>query len=206
MENRQFTEKESLALITDMISRTKSRYIGDGNVMLMWGWLTVAVTGLVWLLVALTSNYMWNWLWFLIPAVGGPTTYFMSRNAVRKRGVLTYSDRITSQIWNVVGLLAFLAMAICALFNFAGMNIWCLMFLYATVIVPFGEIAQGIVVNEKILVVGGAIGMTIGMFSAACLVGYVTIYSYWFLPMFMLAFVCMMLVPGYVINYKYRRQ
>lgn len=58
------TEKESLALITEMISRTKERYIGDGNIMLMWGYLTVCVSVLVWVMIALTHNPVWNYLWF----------------------------------------------------------------------------------------------------------------------------------------------
>ena len=43
MEERKLTEKESLEVITTMIARTRERYIGDGNIMLMWGYLTVAV-------------------------------------------------------------------------------------------------------------------------------------------------------------------
>lgn len=62
MEDKRLTEKESLEVITSMIARTKERYIGDGNIMLMWGWLTIAVTGLVWVLIARTHNPVWNWL------------------------------------------------------------------------------------------------------------------------------------------------
>ena len=51
MEEKRMTESESLALITEMISRTKERYIGDGNIMLMWGYLTVIVTALVWIML-----------------------------------------------------------------------------------------------------------------------------------------------------------
>ena len=47
MEDKKMTEKESLELITSMIQRTRERYVGDGNIMLMWGYLTVAVTALV---------------------------------------------------------------------------------------------------------------------------------------------------------------
>lgn len=41
MEDKKISERESLELITAMIRRTKERYIGDGNIMLMWGYLTV---------------------------------------------------------------------------------------------------------------------------------------------------------------------
>lgn len=206
MEDKRLTEKESIALITEMISRTRKRYIGDGNIMLMWGWLTITVTGLVWLLLALTLNPAWNWLWFLIPAVGGVATPIMARKSERGRGVKTYSDRITSQIWTATSVIALAATLLCLGFNFAGTNIWAVMFIYALIIVPFGEIAQGIIVKEKSLIIGGAGGMAIGLFTACCLVGSVKLYAYWFLPMFMAAFVCMMLVPGFVLNHKARKQ
>ena len=206
MEEKKITEIESISLITEMISRTRERYIGDGNIMLLWGWLTIAVTGLVWLLLALTHDQMWNWLWFLIPLVGGIATPLMARREKRERGVTTYSDRISSQIWTGVGILAFVATAFCLGFAFVGIDIWKMMFIYALIIVPFGEIVQGIIVRETSLVAGGAIGMVIGLFTACCIVGGVTLVAYWFLPLFMLAFLCMMLIPGYVINHKARRQ
>ena len=39
MEERKLTEKESLEIITSMIERTRERYIGDGRIMLMWGYM-----------------------------------------------------------------------------------------------------------------------------------------------------------------------
>ena len=56
MEEKRLTEQESINIIATMISRTKERYIGDGNIMLLWGWLTILVTCLVWLMLALTRN------------------------------------------------------------------------------------------------------------------------------------------------------
>lgn len=207
MDEKKLTEKESLAIITEMISRTKERYIGDGNIMLMWGWLTVIVTGLVWLLIELTHDPACNWLWFLLPAVGGVATPLMARKSKKAKGVTTYSDRMTSQIWTTVGILAFVAMATCLGFNIAGIdNIWKVMFIYALIIVPFGEITQGIIVKESSFIIGGGIGMTLGIFTACCLIADITLYAYWFLPLFILAFVCMMLIPGYIINHKARKQ
>ena len=204
MDEKKLTEKESISLIAEMISRTKERYIGDGNIMLMWGWLTVIVTGLVWLLLALTRSGAANWLWFLIPAVGGIATPIMARKSEKTRRVKTYSDRISSQIWTAVSITGFAPIALCIGFALAGYCIWEAMFIFALVIVPFGEIVQGIVVKEKSLIIGGSLGMAIGLFTTGCILGNVTLYAYWFLPMFMLAFLCMMLVPGYIINHKAR--
>ncbi len=52
MEEKKLTEKESLELISAMIARTKERYmLGDGNIMLLWGYLTVAVSVAIWILL-----------------------------------------------------------------------------------------------------------------------------------------------------------
>lgn len=202
MEEKKLTELESISIIAEMISRTKERYIGDGNIMIMWGWLTVAVTCLVWSLLAATLNPAWNWLWFLIPAIGGTLTPIMAKKSERKQGVKTYSDKISSQIWLAVGLIGFIATIVCLGFGFAGIYAWSLMFVYALIIVPFAEIVQGLIVREKSLVIGGAAGIAVGIFTTGCLISRITLYAYWFLPTFMLAFACMMIIPGYIINRK----
>lgn len=67
MEDKRINERESIEIITSMIARTKERYsLSNGNIMLMWGYLTVGISALVWVLLALTHNPAVNWLWFLI--------------------------------------------------------------------------------------------------------------------------------------------
>ncbi len=76
------------------------------------------------------------------------------------------------------------------------------MFVYSLIVVPFAEIIQGLIVREKSLVAGGVCGMVIGLFVTSCLICDITLYPYWFLPVFIVAFACMMLIPGYIINHK----
>lgn len=208
MEDKKISEQESIELITAMINRTKERYnIGDGNIMLMWGILTVLTAAAVWLLLIFTQNQLWNWLWFAIPVAGGIATPFMSRRKHREYGVKSYSDVISSKIWTVVGITGIVA----ALFYFGFLYIaqvrcsqmW---FAYALIIVPMAEICQGFVIKEKSFVWGGFIGLAIGIFTICCIAGHVTIYAYWFMPLFMLAFTAMMIVPGYVLNRKAKLQ
>lgn len=117
MKEEEINEKQSLAIITEMIARTKDRYIGNGNIMLLWGYLTVAVTILVWIMLATTHQPVWNYLWFLIWIVGGIATPIMARREQKKCGVKNYSDRITSQIWSVVGIMGIVATAMFWVFN-----------------------------------------------------------------------------------------
>lgn len=207
MEDRKLTEKESLEVITSMIAQTKQRYIGNGNIMLMWGYLIVAVAALIWTLLVITHNSSWNWLWYLIWIIGGIATPIMAKKEQLKRGVKNYSDTLSSRIWSTVGFSAVAATVIClAMLLVKGIDAWSSMFALALIIVPYGEIAQGIVIKEKSLVVGGAIGLCVGLFTMACIAGHVMLNATWFMPMFIIAFIAMMIIPGHILNHKAKQK
>lgn len=207
MEERKLTEKESLEIITSMIARTRERYIGDGRIMLMWGYLTVVITAIIWTLIGVTHNPVWNWLWFLLWIIGGTLTPIMDKKMQHEKGFKNYSDTVTSRIWSTVGFSAIVATAICLAFLLVGgIDAWSMMFAIALVIVPFAEIASGIVVKEKSLIIGGAIGLSAGLFTMACIAGHVALYASWFMPLFIIVWVAMMIIPGHIINYKAKKQ
>lgn len=207
MEDRKLTEKESLEVITSMIAQTKQRYIGNGNIMLMWGYLIVAVAALIWTLLVITHNSSWNWLWYLIWIIGGIATPIMAKKEQHKRGVKNYSDTLTNRIWSTVGFSAIAATAIClAMLLIKGIYAWSSMFALTLIIVPLAEIAQGIVIKEKSLVTGGALGLCVGLFTMACIAGHVVLYATWFMPLFMFAFIAMMIIPGHILNHKAHKE
>lgn len=207
MEERKLTEKESLEIITSMIARTRERYIGDGRIILMWGYLTVVITAIIWTLIGVTHNPVWNWLWFLLWIIGGTLTPIMDKKMQQEKGFKNYSDTVTSRIWSTVGFSAIVATAICLAFLLVGgIDAWSMMFAIALVIVPFAEIASGIVVKEKSPIIGGAIGLSAGLFTMACIAGHVALYASWFMPLFILVWVVMMIIPGHIINYKAKKQ
>lgn len=208
MANNQLTEKESLEIITSMINRTKDRYmLGDGNILLMWGYLTVVVTLLVWILLYLTHNNAVNWLWFLIWIIGGIATVRMTRKEGLRKGMKSYSDKLVSRLWTAAGCSGFVMTAFCLCFALLGnISTWSAMFAFALIVIPFAEIAQGIIINERSFIYGGAIGLMIGFFTVCCIAGNVILYANWYLPLFMLAFVSMMIIPGHILNYKAKRQ
>lgn len=208
MEEKRINEHESLEIITSMIARTKERYmLGDGNILLLWGYITVAVSLLVWTLLAVYRHPAMNWLWFLIWIIGGIITPVMAKKKAVKTGVKSYSDKITSRIWSVVGFCAITFTFCCLGFLLAkGVDTWSSMLVFALVIVPFGEIAQGCVIGERSLMWGGSAGLLAGIFTMCCIAGGVQLCSSWFMPMFIAAFVCMMIIPGHIINHKAKHQ
>ena len=203
MDDKKLNERESLELITEMIERTKQRYVGDGNIMLVWGYTSVAVAVLIWVLLAVTGNPAWNWLWFLIWIIGLGGSKLISRNEREKFGVKSYSDKMTSNLWSVVGWTAIVSSLLCFAFMFfLGVNSWLTMMVFALVIVPFAEIAQGIVVKEKTLIAGGAVGLLAGLITICCITGGVGLKVSWFMPMFIVVFIAMLIIPGHILNRK----
>ncbi len=207
MEERKISEKESIEIITSMIARTKERYnLGDGNNMLTWGYLTVCVSILVWVLLVTTRNPAVNWLWFLIWIIGGTVSPIMARKANAKKGAKSYTDKIVSRLWSIVGFstIAFTFMCLFLLLA-CGINAWSAMFIFALTIVPVAEIANGIVLNETSCIWGGATGLAAGVIFTCCIAGGVALNASWAIPLFIGAFICMMIIPGHVINHKAKK-
>ena len=207
MEDKRINERESIEIITSMIARTKERYsLGDGNIMLMWGYLTIGISALVWILLAVTHNPCVNWLWFLIWIIGGIATPVMAKKKAVKKGAKSYTDKIISRLWSVVGLSAIGCTFAClGLLLACGVDAWSAMFIFALVIVSFAEIANGIVLNETSCIYGGALGLAAGIFLTCCIAGRAALAASWVMPLFIVAFACMMIIPGHVINHKAKK-
>lgn len=208
MEEKKITEAQSLEIITEMIARSNvRRQLGNGNIMLLWGYLSVAVAILVWSLLMCTHNVMWNWLWFLIWIIGGTATPIMARKQRAADGVKTYVDNISNGIWSTVGYMAIASTLICLAFLlFAGKDVWGMMIVFAMLGVGFAEAIQGIVIKEKPMIFGGWVGILAGLILMASLFGNIALQINWVIPLFITAFVCMTIIPGHILNAKARNE
>jgi hypothetical protein len=207
MEEKRINERESIEIIASMIARTKDRYhLGDGNIMLMWGYLTLCISVIIWVLLALTHNPVVNWMWFLIWIIGGTATPIMAKREAAKKGVKTYTDKIISRLWSVVGFSAIACTFVClVLMMFYAVDAWSAMFVFALIIVPLAEIANGIVLNESSYIWGGTLGLVSGIVLTGCIAGKVALCASWVMPLFIMAFIFMTIIPGHVINYKAKK-
>ena len=173
----------------------------------MWGYLIVFVSILIWILLDTTRQNAWNWLWFAIPLIGCPITIMMSRKQRYQYGVTTYSDKITSRLWTIFGVSEIILALICLGFALIGeINCWGAMLIYSTLLAPAAEIAQGLIVKERSLVGGGMIGLTVGVISLCCAIGTIPLTANWYMPLYILTWVAMMIVPGHILNHKMKRR
>ncbi len=206
MEEKKLTEKESLELIAEMIRNTKSKLeLGDGNILLLWGYLSVGVAAMVYFAGMLTHSVYTNWIWLLIPLIGFPAMKYLDRKKTSEYSASTYVDKISAGIWKMVGGLAFAGMALCVGFMLFGYNVWILMFMYAFVIVGFGAAVQGVVIREGSFIFGGIFGILAGGFVVCCVMSGIPLRHVWVIPLYMFCFLLMTVIPGHIINRKAKR-
>ena len=71
MEEKNISEQESLELITLMINQTKRGLsVGKGDSFLMWGYLSVAISLAVIVMLLATNDPRFAWLYMAIPIAG----------------------------------------------------------------------------------------------------------------------------------------
>lgn len=208
MEERQLTEKESIEVITSMITQTKHRlHLGDGNVFLLWGYTTVLVGVLIWALLLITKNPSVNWLWYLIWIVGGITMPKILKKQKSETKVRYYTDKLSSKTWSLVGWCAILMTFSCLGFMlFGGKDCWNTMFVFALLILGILEYVQGVIIQEKSLMYCGWSGIIAGIITMCCISAQIPLYVNWYLPFFLAAYACMTIIPGHILNAKAHKQ
>lgn len=67
MEENKFTGHDSLELIAQMIQQSKKNMkVGNGNILLYYGYMALMLSVVVYLLLCWTDNPVWSALWFLM--------------------------------------------------------------------------------------------------------------------------------------------
>ena len=205
MEERKLNEKESLELITKMITNTRNRMqTSNGNIYLLWGYTSVAVAILIYIIGFFSTHPGWNFLWFLIWIIGGTLTgHMMKKDKNSPKG---YTDRLTEGVWTIVGYCALVSTALCLYFMFVkGANCWSLMMVFGLFVIGFATSVQGVILKENSLIAGGGIGMGFGAFIMCCLIAGIPLENAWTTPLFILTFIFMMIIPGHILNHKAKK-
>ena len=188
MEDRKLDAAESLALIGRMIENTRSRMVRNaGRPFLAWGYATAATLIAVWAAVSCTGDVRWNYLWFMLPLLGGALIYF-TRPKAAEGSVHTYVDRVLDLIWSVIGPATLLisTLAICFVVRFP---------VAFTVLLMIG---LGTTINNLIIgLAGGIAGIVLASVS-------LVVTGNWHAGLFLAAFVLMTIIPGHILNSRYR--
>ena len=205
MEERKLNEKESLELITQMIQNTRNRMqTSNGNIYLLWGYTSLAIAILIYIIGFFSTHPGWNFLWFLIWIIGGTLTGYVLKD--EKKFPKGYTDRITEGLWSIVGYCAIGFTALCLYFMMGkGEDCWALMMVFGLFVIGFATSIQGVILKENSLIVGGGIGMGVGAFIMCCLIAGIPLENAWTTPLFILTFIFMMIMPGHILNHKAKK-
>ena len=96
MNNQNFSEKESLELISQMIRQSKKNMeVGSGNILLYYGYPALALSILVYFLVHLTHHPTWASLWFLMFV---PFFFLKWLEKRRKPQIITHIDKAIGSV------------------------------------------------------------------------------------------------------------
>ena len=151
---------------------------------MLWGYVTVIISLLVWFLLKETGNNNWQFLWFLLPVIAFPATLWSQRKA--RKMLKTYIDRVVDYVWTVFGLGAFLV-------SCTAIFVWKIPILFVILLMMgMGTALTGLIVNTKVVTIGSAGSLAlVGMFLYA---------RHRPDTVFALAFVFMMVIPGHYMN------
>ena len=205
MEERTLNEKESLALITQMINSSKKNMeIGQGNIMLTYGYFTTILSIVLFALISLTHDFIWSWGWMLMFVIWPIMSY---RQRQRPPKVVTYTDKVISKVWQVMGwmfIVTFLTIGIIE-FSFARHIEFILMLPLSLIYCGIGVSITGIIIQERWMTYTPLIAFIIAIYMLTRLMIGEKATTLWYLY-FGLSFVFMMIIPGHIVNNKARKQ
>ena len=205
MEDKKLNEKESLALITQMINSSKKNMeIGQGNIMLIYGYFTTTLSIVLFVLISLTHNFIWSWGWMLMFVIWPIMSY---RQRQKPPKVVTYTDKVISKVWQVMGwmfIVTFLTIGIIE-FSFARYIDFMLMLPLSLIYCGIGVSITGIIIQERWMTYTPLIAFIIAIYMLTMLMIGEKATTLWYLY-FGLSFVFMMIIPGHIVNNKAKKQ
>jgi hypothetical protein len=211
MEEKQLNEQESLELIARMIQNSKkSMQLGSGNIFLLWGYLCTIVTLVVFAAVSITGNARWNLAWWAIPLIGLPVNFLLSRH--QPRPVVTYIDKVITTVWRYVTLFG-ICITACVLLLYHHME---LMIPLSLMLSSIGTMLTGALLTDRWMRHSGMVSFVLSIIILSGMVAWlavnVDISIYWAyfyryaVPVYALCFVFMMIIPGYRLNSKAKKE
>lgn len=193
MQSENFSPKDSLMLIDNMINQAKNRFSENGFLYLLWGWLVFfcSIGHFVLLKLNLLKHpeIIWASCWL---AVIFQIIYLSRRKKTEK--VKTYSENIINYIWVSFGVCMFVVSVIVSRTNNWDIINSLILLFYGT-----PTFLSGIAMQFKPLVIGGIICWALAVLS-------VFIAPLYVLLLLAVAVISAWIIPGYLLRQKFKNQ
>ncbi len=185
MTEKSLTEKESLALISSMISQAKSNYQKGGSFyFLLWGWV-VMVANLSHYYLEAYTDYQYPYIVWAITIPAGIVSGIYGRNQSKSAQVISHLDRLYGQIWMAIGVAVVILLVFMSRLEY---NHNAVIILFSGI----GTYMSGAMLRFKPLMLGGVV---LGIASIVCfnvsitdqyLVGGIGIFAGYLIPGYLL--------------------
>jgi hypothetical protein len=183
--------KESLALITEMISQAKKEAAGDGSFhLLLWGWV-IAMCDLGHYSLAKAGFDAPYLVWLLVIPATLISVYF-SRKFARRARVKSHLDSVLGELWLVIYLVIITLVVFMSVLDFNHNPVILL-------VSSIGVFITGSLIKAKALKLGA------GTLAVGALVGFMLPVDDQYLVSG-IAMILGYLVPGYYLKKSYREQ
>lgn len=190
METNELSPEKSFKIINEAIEKSRKDFEKDaGSHMILWGAVVLVFSLAVCVMLNLTGNLNWNFLWFGIVLVGWPVSAILLKGKC-KQGGKTFISRSVGQIWISYGIFATVLSSVFAFVapQFTG---------YITaVLLGFAAVMTGFILKNNYITAGGfitGIGCTVALFFTPVE----------FTPLFFtIASILNLIVPGIMMNKK----
>lgn len=201
MEANNFSEKESLELITRMINSTKDGMdTGRWNQFVVWGLFTVVLGLVIFGLLVYTGNSNWNWLWFLMFAFWAGNKMIENR---RLTPVVTYNSKAIASVWKVLGFLFALTPITFTFLTFMGYGLISMVLIMplTLIYIGIGVSFSGIILHEPLVAYIPIVCMLSPIVMFNVIIANHGMPIVWYFIFLATVFV-MMVIPGVILHYK----
>ena len=200
MEEKKFTEKESLELISQMIQATRKNLVkGQGNYFIIYGYTAAILSIIIYTLLCMTHTPWWWAGWFLMFL---PVIILSFKEKRNTPTVITYTDSMVNKVWQVMGASFSLTMLVILALSFiVGKCDFMLMLPLCLLYTSIGTGISGLVIREKCLLYTPLVGFVLAIYMLMSYTINNSAAILWNLY-FGLSFVVMMIIPGHILNNK----
>lgn len=193
MQTENFSPKDSLQLIDNMINQAKNRFTENGFLYLLWGWVIFSCSLFHFAAIKLSLFKHPEWVWTITWVVVIFQVIYIVK-AKRKEKVKTYSDGIIDAIWVCFGICMLVLAIVIGRFN-----LW--IYMNSLVLLFYGipTFLSGFVMRFTPLKLGGIACWLLAIASTF-------VAQVYYLIFLALAVLIAWIVPGYLLRKKYNQQ
>ena len=192
MEDIKMSEKESMMLIASMINKAKNRFIENGLLYILWGWVILICS-----IIQFISLYFFNsengyYIWYFSWAILIFQIFYL-RKKEKNRTEKTYTSEIGDYVWAVFIVCLFLL--IFTLIKLGAINA-----INPAILVMYGmaTVLLGSILKFKPLIIGGIFCWILSILAVFVLNDFQSL-------LIAPAVIAAWLIPGYLLQKKYKK-